>query len=349
MTDIKTKRAPTGPRGAGAPSPPKPGPTRGTSPKPARPPEPADAFDVAPVQGPNRSAPSLPAKVDVTLTSPDKASLEAMKKLPGGRDLVNEIDNVRRNYAPLLKGGARICITSSQGNGDAPVLTFVPKSLVDDPKQPFDVDVHYQGKYGTAAFPDPQGDVQTRLARELDGSPPTVVVLPEPSNYNGAKVPDSKNRGTGEGFSPNWGNAKDPRATAADALKAVGLSPAGMPDRPLIVSAHSAGGRAVANAIANGQFTPNRVRLEDCAYGAGKGKGPSCADAIIAWAKTKDSDECTAVDYVHSKEGGNGEARKLPDKLELRDGLSIRRADIAHHYGADFWPGKDEEKTGRED
>ncbi len=284
------------------------------SPPPAAPVTPADSF--------SSGTGASPGRYDVS----DDAALEKLKGgSPADQQLASEITNARASYKKLIDQGAKLYVSRSPGNGGQPVITVVPPSLQGNPNQPFNVQVHYSGKYGTASSPDPRADAATKIGAEMNGPPPTVMVLAEPNNF--VAKPD---RGT---FSPDWSNAKDTRMTANDALKAAGLPASGLPDHPLIVSAHSAGGRAVAAAVQNGHLSCDRLELEDCLYGAG-GK-LSCADAVKKWAGTPDGLACKRIDYVHTAQGDNGEADALNAKV--LKGHDFHRYEKPAHYDAAFF------------
>jgi hypothetical protein len=321
MTKIKPKPPPPAPK-VTAPPPPPPPPATDTTAKPP------DSFGANAVGGVTAGATAAPAKYDI---QDDAALAKLQAGSPADQQLAKEITHARQNYTSLLDGGAKIYVSRSPGNGGAPMLTMVPKALQDNPKQPFAVDVHYSGKYGTAANPDPNSGAAGKIAKEMNGPPPTVMVLAEPKNFDQFKSHGS--------FSPDWHNAMDPRMAANDALKAVGLPETGMPDRPLTVSGHSAGGRAIANAITAGKLDCDKLSLQDCLYGD-QMNGKSCAEAVKSWAGTPDGVKCTKIDYMFTREGGNGQADEFPDKLKLKGGQVVHRETFEKHYQADFLPVK---------
>jgi len=335
MVDVKRKHH-HAPKVTAPPPPPPPATTDAARPAGDNA-KPADVFATASVNNAPGAAPNAPPKIDIS----DDAKLKELQNgSPDDKKLASEIVNARKSYKPLLDAGAKITLTTSKGNGDKPVFTVVPKALQDNPHQQFNVDVHYSGKFGTAASPDPNAHAAEKMATQLNGPPPTVFVLPEPQNYNANPVR------SGDGaFSPVWDNAMNPRVTADDALKAAGLDSTGGANK-LTVSAHSAGGRAVANAINAGTLDCDRLELQDCLYGdkAPKGapgkpdpRGTSCATAVEKWAGSQDGAKCQQIDYIHTKQGVNGEAGEFPDGKHLKGGQTVHRYEKPLHYDAAFF------------
>lgn len=324
MAPVKPKLTTTPPQVKAPPPSPPPAPPKADPPK-------ADANPVAndkfadPVKPPAGAGQTPPQKYDIM----DDAALKALKasKKPEDKQTAMEIENARKSYAPLIKGGAKIYINRPVGNSGAPVLTMVPKALVDNPNQKFNTVVHYGGMHGTAANPDPSADSNKKIGAAINGTPPTVYILPE------GKSP-VKNPGrqlhTPEDYDPDWSVAKDPRATADDSLKAIGLKPTGDGNK-LTVSAHSAGGRAVVNAIKNGKLDCDQLVLQDSLYQF----KPPPAQTVLDWANTPAAANTKEIDYVHA-DGGNGDQGKMPKGLQLPNGIKFQRIEKPHHYDADF-------------
>jgi len=323
MAPVKPKQTVTPQPTVIAPPPSPPPPPKADPPK-------ADANPVAndkfadPVKTPAGAGQTPPQKYDIQ----DDVALAKLKTGNAqDKQLAMEIQNARQSYAPLLMGGAKIYINRPVGNSGAPVLTMVPKALVDNPNQKFNTVVHYGGMHGTAASPDPAADSNAKLGKAMNGSPPTVYILPEAKNP--VKSPGRK-YGSPDDYNPDWSVAKDPRATADDCLKAAGLKPTGG-DNKLVVSAHSAGGRAVVNAINNGKLDCDQLVMQDSLYQF----KPPPAQTVLDWAKTPQGAKCKEIDYVHA-DGGNGDQGKMPKGLQLPNGIKFQRIEKPHHYDADF-------------
>src|SRR5207302_1534603 len=104
----------------------------------------------------------------------DNAALAKLQAgSPADQELASEITNARASYKPLLDQGAKLSISRSPGNGGKPVITVVPPALQKNPNQKFNVELHYSGKYGTAASPDPRADAAGKIAAQMNGPPPT--------------------------------------------------------------------------------------------------------------------------------------------------------------------------------
>jgi len=99
----------------------------GDAPKP-------DSFATNAVTNSPSGAASGPPKIDIS----DDAKLKQLQAgSPDDKKLASEIVNARKSYKPLLDAGAKITLTTSAGNGNAPVLTVIPKALQDNPHQQF--------------------------------------------------------------------------------------------------------------------------------------------------------------------------------------------------------------------
>lgn len=152
---------------------------------------------------------------------------------------------------------ARLAVCSSEGNGGEPVLLLAPPRF--EPRLPFIVHTHFHGDFTAVGAP---GGVHTLRMRELlEAEPQRLWVLPEARGNIGA-------RGT------DWGNVRDLRGLVAEALAAVGLH--GRSDTRGVVSAHSAGGRALATVLGNGTLQAHQLVLLDCLF------GPAAFSDIVA-------------------------------------------------------------------
>jgi hypothetical protein len=270
---------------------------------------------------------SLEAKAphhDRHLDVNEEASLARLRSgSPDDRQLAQTIEHARRSYRSLLDAGARIVVGRSTGNGHMPTVTLIPKSLLDRPEQAYEAVVHYGGMYGTAARPDPNGGLPARIRDRMASVPPAVIVLCEARNH--ATFP------TREAYSPDWSTASDPEQVATDAIRHQGLSG----DRTMTVSAHSAGGRAIARIITDGRLAGDRLELQDCLYA--NGNRMSSGRAVLGWAGSPDGKRCREILYKHAAHGQNSEHYLLRDGQMLAGGQSVTRIELVRHYDAAFW------------
>jgi hypothetical protein len=166
------------------------------------------------------------------------------------------VEQARSTWKPELHA-ARLAVRACEGNGGEPVLVLVPPRF--EPRLPFVVHTHFHGDFTAVGAP---GGVHTLRMRELlDDEPQRLWVLPEARANIGA-------RGT------DWDNARDLRGLVAEALAAVGVQARG--DTRCVVSAHSAGGRALATVLGNGTQHAHQLVLLDCL------SGPAAFSDILA-------------------------------------------------------------------
>ena len=196
--------------------------------------------------------------------------------------LAATIANTKRSYQEIIDQGGRVVVTTSEGNGGEPVVTIVPPGY--DPEKASEVHTHYHGYSGTVGDgPTEKSKRFQNIMESLQNDPQTVFVLPESEDI----VPEDRTLQPGEAFlgkkegggtsrrfktrKIGWGNAENQEDTTADALAAAGITPT--EDSTYTVSAHSAGGQALRNVIANNPDAANkgvradRLELYDCLYG----------------------------------------------------------------------------------
>jgi hypothetical protein len=157
----------------------------------------------------------------------------------------NAITRARSTFSDVVAAGGKVTVTTSAGNGGQPVTTVVPPGF--DPNQPATVQTHYHGDFTSAASP--SSSAPKAMKEMMAANPQQVFVLPEARGNIGGQPTD-------------WGNVTDQARTTRDALGATGITNVGMK----VVSAHSAGGRALAGSLNNGHIDANRVALLDCLY-----------------------------------------------------------------------------------
>ncbi len=164
------------------------------------------------------------------------------------------ITSAQSTWAKQLaaKPPARVLVTTSAGNGGQPLLVIVPPGF--DPKKPVTVQTHYHGDRTSAAAA--TGSHTLRIKERLVSDPQTLWVLPEA-------------RGNINANGTDWSNVSNQKLTTADALSAAGVTSVARK----VVSVHSAGGRALAAAMANKSVDADQVRLLDCLFEAPNGPG----------------------------------------------------------------------------
>lgn len=155
-----------------------------------------------------------------------------------------------KTYAGLIRQGARIVVSRSDGNNGKPIITVIPPALASnrDPSVRYDVQVHYHGMHGTVTKPNPNSPVRKQIEESFKRSPPTVFVLPETDNV-------AMTGGNG----PVWRNSvRNTGVTATDGVAGI----VGTRGR-LTVSAHSLGRDALISAIRHGGLEADRVDVQD--------------------------------------------------------------------------------------
>lgn len=191
--------------------------------------------------GTTRGAPPPPPTVDVAEIDTRSAEFRALPE--AHRTAVREA----QAYAARFRGmdpPPRILVTSSPGNGEAPVTVIVPPGARD----PLRVHTHYHGdRAGSVRGENAAADT---IAGKIKGGDKTVYVLPEARSPHGQT---------------DWSNVSDLDRTTTDALAAAGLGRADVDHRT--VSGHSAGGRAIAAGLAKGKgLTADVLILQDALY-----------------------------------------------------------------------------------
>lgn len=236
-----------------------------------------------PVPVSNTTPPPLPAGTyDVSQVTPQQ--LTQMRADPTQRALANTIGNAQTAYADRIAAGARVLVNTSAGNGGQPVLTMVPPGF--DYSQPARVHTHYHGFHATVADPVGHGSGTTvRMAEIQARDHQAVFVLPECRN-----APANAQLGA-PGYATDWHNVSSQTQTTQDALAGAGITHVGT----TIVSAHSGGGSALANAMnahRDGSGVQcDRLEMQDCLYGS--------EHAIARWAGTANGQACRSALYLH--------------------------------------------------
>jgi hypothetical protein len=270
-----------------------------------------------PVTAPQPNVPAAPARtIDVgSITASELAKIKQSSPALG-----RTIEEAKKTYGDFLSRTppARLTVTTSPGNAPGPVLTLVPPGF--DPARPATVHTHFHGDLTSVAAAN--GSHTGNIKEQLTKDPQRVFVLPEAQGNVGS---------TGT----NWGNVKDQAGTVRDALAGAGISGDGATH---VVSAHSAGGRALAAAMTNGTLKADQLVLLDCLYEGNSGPGANTAilNAVKkgALANVKDVVIVATGSYPAERdakllEAGDGKVRK--EKLVPRAGLSNHEASARNH------------------
>lgn len=231
------------------------------------------------------------------------------------RELAGMQAAAERTYASLIRQGARIVVSRSEGNNGKPIVTVIPPALANnrDPNVRYDVQVHYHGMHGTVTNPNPNSPVRRRIEESFSRTPPTVFVLPETDNV-------AMTGGNG----PVWRNSvRDTSVTATDGVAGV----IGTRGR-LTVSAHSLGRDALIAAMRNGGLKADRVDVQD----GFSNNRPEQMRAFYEWA-TRPENAHIAVRIstgMASKEAIRRQA-PFPDSV-------FSRSFATDHWGAELQP-----------
>ena len=229
--------------------------------------------------------PALPAgSYDVSQISKEQLNGLRASKDPKDHRLAATIERSQAAYAEMISQGSQVIANRSEGNGGYPVVTIKPPGF--DPNKDARVHTHYHGYHSTVADPKGHGAGLTARLEEMHkrdaaNGQQTVVVLPEASN-----APDQGGR-----VKTNWGNVKSQARTTEDSLTAAGVTHPGY----RVVSAHSGGGDAIANAINSDKsgagLQADRLELQDSLYGS--------QGAVAQWGITPNGKAAKQVVYYH--------------------------------------------------
>jgi hypothetical protein len=237
-----------------------------------------------------------------------KVTPEQIKELRDKKQdrLANTIENAQIAYDDFVKAnpGVKVVVTTSEGNGDQPVLVVKGAKADKDAH----VHTHYHGDNATVA--DPLGSKAGQNARIRDSlmkDPHAVFVLPEAANST--KKTDSTSNNNS--YSVNWSNVKSQVKTTNDALDAAGVQ---RPPKETVVSFHSGGGMALVNLVNNNKDKGNaalqadRIELYDSVYHFGKENHPAYhfEQRLREWSQT---DSGRAVQQVIFYRGSNDVSR----------------------------------------
>ncbi len=239
------------------------------------------------------------APVDVaTITTAQARALP-----PAYQTAVREAQAYATKHFAGMAPAPRVLVTPAKSNGDAPVTVIVPPGA----KAPLTVQTHYHGDRAGAVSGENAAADQIAAKVKKGGS--TVYVLPEAQKT---------------GTPTNWRNVGDINATTTEALAAAGLGSAQV--GRTVVSAHSAGGRAIARDLDAGhKLKADELVLQDALY---EGKAEPAYSPILA--KLPGS-AVKSVTLVHSDdEGMQPRGEKLAGKLREK-GIDVTFLGVKHH------------------
>ena len=221
--------------------------------------------------------------------------IDGMKNSPDAatRKLGLTIENAQASYRDFTKGGGKILVMTSQGNGGQPVMVVTGPKF--NPKEKARVITFYHGDNATVADPiGSKAGINTRIRDTVDKQPQTVFVLPEALRTDGKPWGvDSPQNHDSNDYSASWSNVKSQAQTTDEALRARGISKDMVGKE--IVAVHSKGGSVIDRLMdkdSKGRLLrADQLELYDSLYGS--------QDAVAQWAGTKNGKAAKSVIYYH--------------------------------------------------
>jgi hypothetical protein len=225
------------------------------------------------------AAAGAPGPLDLSTVTPDQLAALRTSRDPLDRRMAATAARAQTAYADHMAAGGRVTVSRSAGNGGHPVVTLLPPGF--DPTKPARVHTHYHGWNATVADPKGHGSGTTSRMQDIQQrDPQAVFVLPECANAPAR----------GGAVQTDWSNVRSQSQTTQDALAAAGVTNVGT----RIVSAHSGGGSAIANAIRSSRdgsgLQADRLELQDSLYGS--------ETAVADWASTPAGQAARSVVYL---------------------------------------------------
>jgi hypothetical protein len=201
-----------------------------------------------PVTQPRNAEAAIPAKaIDVSTLTP--AELKALP--PAYQAAVKQAKAYAEKSFAGMAPAPQVLVVASASNGNAPVTVIVPPGA----KEPLSVQTHYHGDRATSVGG--ENAAADELGKRVKAGDTTVYVLPEAKAAGGRT---------------DWTNAGDIDKTTTEALAAAGLGDKAVGHTT--ISVHSAGGRALANAIKDGkQLKADELVLQDALFEGANGPG----------------------------------------------------------------------------
>lgn len=198
------------------------------------------------------SSPSGPAAVDVSQVAPGSTAFQQLS--PAQQQAVRDARAFAQAQFAGLAPPPSVLVTTSPGNGGQPVTVIVPPGAT----PPLEVHTHYHGDRSRSLATNPAADA---LAKTIRAGGNTVFVLPEARSTAGRT---------------DWTNVSNTAQTTADALAQAGLGGADVARRSL--SVHSAGGRALVQALKAGeQLSLDQLVIQDALFEGETGPGATTA------------------------------------------------------------------------
>lgn len=188
-----------------------------------------------------------PATVDVATV--DVTSAQFRRLPPAWQQAVRDAKTFSSTHFAGMSPPPKVLVTAAPSNGQAPVSVIVPPGA----KAPFQVQTHYHGDHARSLAANPAA---TAVAAQVKRGDATVYVLPEAAK---------------SGAPTDWSNVRRIDDTTSEALAGAGLS-GDVGQRTL--SAHSAGGRALVNALKNGEaLRADHLVIQDALFEGNTGRG----------------------------------------------------------------------------
>lgn len=202
------------------------------------------------VTGPRAtSTPSVSGPGTVDVATIDLASADFRRLPPAWQQAVRDAKTFSATHFSSMAPPPKVLVTAAASNGHAPVSVIVPPNA----KGPFQVQTHYHGDHARSLAANPAAPA---LAAQVKRGDSTVYVLPEAAK---------------PGAPTDWSNARNIGGTTAEALASAGLT--GDVGRRT-VSVHSAGGRALVNALKGGEaLRADHLVLQDALFESNSGRG----------------------------------------------------------------------------
>jgi hypothetical protein len=267
----------------------------------------------APIRLPPVASPKVPDHaVDVAKIDLKGAEFKALP--PEFQKAVREAKTYSDKHFKTMAPPPQVLVTPAVANGNAPVTVIVPPGA----KEPLTVQTHYHGDRATSVAG--ENAAADEIGKRVKAGDSTVYVLPE------AKRPAAA--GT------DWNNATDIGKTTAEALKHAGLE--GKAVGTTTISVHSAGGRALANAVKNGEkLTADELVLQDALFERENGPG---AYTALKGSLPQATAGVKAITIVPANDNPQPDGRSTRSKVlaqGLRDaGRTVSIAPAAPTHGA---------------
>lgn len=190
---------------------------------------------------------TTPKTVDVS--SIDLTGAEFRQLPPAWQQAVRDAKTFSAANFRGMAPAPKVLVTAAASNGQAPVSVIVPPNA----EAPFKVQTHYHGDGARSLATNPAAEA---IAKQVKRGDATVFVLPEAAK---------------PGAPTDWNNVRRIGDTTSEALAGAGLT-GDLGHQTL--SVHSAGGRALMNALKNGeQLQADQLVIQDALFESNSGRG----------------------------------------------------------------------------